>query len=122
MLEIGFNGGHSATLALIANPKLDYHAIDLCEHNYTRRCFQLLRFRFPGRVTLTCGDSTVSLRELEFERWAPRWRHSVGQRVSGTTLRIATGARGGKAHGRGTDSFDDRGYDFLHVDGGHAGK
>ena len=75
MLEVVFNAGHSATLALIANPTLEYHALDLCQHNYTRRCFQLLMFRFPGRVSMTCGDSTVRLRELELERWVPpRWR------------------------------------------------
>ena len=127
MLEVGFNAGHSATLALIANPTLEYHALDLCQHNYTRRCFQLLMFRFPGRVSLTCGDSTVRLRELELERWVPpRWRSGGGGTFGGarggrSTKAAAAGS--GKANGRRAASgYEARGYDLLHIDGGHAGK
>ena len=125
MLEVGFNAGHSATMALIANPALEYHALDLCQHNYTRRCFQLLTFRFPGRVSLTCGDSTVRLRELELERWVtPRWRPvGGGARAFGRSADTAAAAGSGKANGRrAVNGYDARGYDLLHIDGGHVGK
>jgi|UniRef100_A0A7S3BNT3 hypothetical protein len=74
MLEVGFNAGHSAALALTANPTLEYEGFDLCAHNYTARCYDLLAHRFPGRVSLTCGDSVVRLRRQEFRLWMNRSR------------------------------------------------
>ena len=35
LLEIGVNAGHSALLALSANPSLAYHGVDLDGHGYT---------------------------------------------------------------------------------------
>lgn len=57
LLEIGFNAGHSALLALLANPSLRYTGVDLGEHRYTQPCFDLLKSRFGDRVELLIGDS-----------------------------------------------------------------
>jgi len=64
LLEIGFNAGHSALLALCANPALRYTAIDLCRHAYTRPCFAILRDAFGERAVLLEGDSRALLPAL----------------------------------------------------------
>jgi hypothetical protein len=58
VLEIGFNAGHSAALMLAANPSLTYKGIDICEHGYSKPCFEVLARHFPGRVAFYPGDST----------------------------------------------------------------
>lgn len=57
LLEIGFNAGHSALLALTINPDLLYTAIDVGTHRYTEPCFDYLTRVFPDRCTLHIGDS-----------------------------------------------------------------
>lgn len=57
LVEIGFNAGHSALLALTANPDLHYYGIDIGSHSYTRPCFEYLRGVFGDRITLMIGDS-----------------------------------------------------------------
>jgi hypothetical protein len=42
LLEIGFNAGHSALLALTANQYLTYTGIDICKYKYTRASFDYL--------------------------------------------------------------------------------
>lgn len=69
LMEIGFNGGHSALLALTANPELRYHGMDFGNHPYTRPCFEYLRGVFGDRINLWIGDS----RDL-----IPALRHSGG--------------------------------------------
>lgn len=64
LLEIGFNAGHSALLALAADPGLRYCGIDVATHAYTRPCFEVLRRRFGERVELREGDSRVVLPRL----------------------------------------------------------
>jgi hypothetical protein len=64
MLEIGVAGGHSAYLALSANPKLLYHGVDICEHAYVIPAVEWLQGEFPGRVFLHKGDSLAVLPEL----------------------------------------------------------
>ena len=61
ILEIGFNAGHSALLYLIANPYSKIHFFDLGEHDYSRKCFAYLDSVFPNRLTVTWGDSTVTV-------------------------------------------------------------
>ena len=61
ILEIGFNAGHSALLYLIANPYSKIHFFDLGEHQYSRGCFDYLDKAFPGRMSVTWGDSTVTI-------------------------------------------------------------
>jgi len=57
MLEVGVNAGHSALLALSANPKLEYFGVDILVHGYTVPCVDYLKGEFPGRVHLYPGDS-----------------------------------------------------------------
>jgi hypothetical protein len=67
LLEIGFNAGHSALLALSVNPGLRYFGIDYGNHPYTKPCFEYLRKIFGDRIELWIGDS----RDL-----VPALRHS----------------------------------------------
>ena len=62
LLEIGFNAGHSALLALTANPMLRYIGIDLGGHPYTTACFEYLHSIFNDRVQLLIGDSRTVLK------------------------------------------------------------
>ena len=57
ILEIGFNAGHSCLLYLMANPTSHIDLFDIGLHSYTRPCFEYLDSRFPGRMTITYGDS-----------------------------------------------------------------
>lgn len=57
ILEIGFNAGHSTLLFLLANPASSVVCFDLCEHAYTRPCFEFLADHFPGRIELYAGNS-----------------------------------------------------------------
>ena len=50
MLEIGVNGGHSAYVALTANPALEFHGVDIADHAYVRPAVKWLQAEFPGRV------------------------------------------------------------------------
>lgn len=61
ILEIGFNAGHSALLALSANPALLYRGIDIGGHGYTLPCYDYLREIFGQRIDLTIGDSRKCL-------------------------------------------------------------
>ena len=72
MLEVGVNGGHSALLALSANPRLEYHGVDICEHSYVEPAVSWLRYEFPNRVFLYEGDSLrvlphLAARGLDFD-------------------------------------------------------
>lgn len=69
MLEIGFNAGHSASIALLANPTLHLVSVDLGEHKYSHLCAEILRKWFPGRFQLVLGDSREVLANVrgEFE-------------------------------------------------------
>ena len=64
MLEVGVNGGHSAYVALTANPHLAFHGVDVCEHAYVRPAIELLKEGFPGRVFFSEGNSLAVLRDL----------------------------------------------------------
>ena len=61
IVEIGFNSGFSALLMLTANPNLKLTSVDICEHKYTKQCFEYISSVFPGRITLVEGDSTKVL-------------------------------------------------------------
>jgi hypothetical protein len=61
-LEVGFNAGHSAAIALSENPDLELTVVDIAEHGYTRECAQVLANAFPGRVKCRWGDSRSLLR------------------------------------------------------------
>lgn len=61
ILEIGLNAGHSALLMLLANPNAILYCFDICDHRYTKLCFQYLYENFGGRVMLYEGDSNVTV-------------------------------------------------------------
>jgi hypothetical protein len=44
-------------VALTANPALEFHGVDICEHAYVRPAIAHLQREFPGRVHLYEGDS-----------------------------------------------------------------
>jgi hypothetical protein len=103
MLEIGFNAGHSALLALSGNPALVYHGVDLAEHAYTMPCFEYLDREFPGRVHIWPGDSREVLPHLATRRTDLDFDvfHVDGGHTSelcradiANCLRIARGGRG----------------------------
>jgi hypothetical protein len=57
LVEIGFNAGHSALLALATNRELLYFGIDIARYFYTKPCAMFLSATFPGRVEVAFGDS-----------------------------------------------------------------
>lgn len=61
IMEIGFNAGHSCLLFLLANPTSTITLFDLCEHAYTRPCYEYLQSIFPDRISLIEGDSTITV-------------------------------------------------------------
>jgi hypothetical protein len=74
LIEIGVNAGHSALLALSANPSLQYYGVDIGSHRYTEPCVEYLTVEFPGRVHYFPGDSREVLpylathrRDLDFD-------------------------------------------------------
>jgi hypothetical protein len=68
MIEIGVNAGHSALVALSANPKLIYCGVDIASHSYTEHCVNYLMDEFPGRVHFFPGDSREVLPYLAVHR------------------------------------------------------
>ncbi|HLJ71235.1 MAG TPA: class I SAM-dependent methyltransferase [Roseiarcus sp.] len=103
MLEIGVNAGHSALLALSANPRLVYTGIDLGVHRYTEQCVAYLAAEFPGRVRYLQGDSRDVLPQLAARRdaWDFDLYHVDGGHTDdvcrtdvGNCLTIAEGGRG----------------------------
>lgn len=101
LVEVGFNAGHSALLALTANPSLIYLGIDIGRHAYTMPCFHYLRSVFGDRIQLRLGRSDETLRGTLRDR-GMRWRrvHVDGSHLIGDAyadLRLAadlTGAGG----------------------------
>jgi hypothetical protein len=65
LLEIGFNAGHSALLALIGNPYLTYTGVDIGKYRYTRLCYEFLKQKFGSRIEVFIGDSREILPRVE---------------------------------------------------------
>lgn len=64
ILEIGFAGGHSALIFLLANPRSKLTVIDPLELGYSRNCFDHLNAMFPNRISLLPGFSQDVLPQL----------------------------------------------------------
>ncbi|MBT3926339.1 MAG: class I SAM-dependent methyltransferase [Rhodospirillaceae bacterium] len=64
VLEVGFNAGHSALLALWAQPGLTYTGVDICHTAYTIPCAEYLAQVFKHRFTMFKGDSREILPRL----------------------------------------------------------
>lgn len=69
ILEIGFNAGHSCLLFLLANPENKVECFDICEHSYSKLCFEYLSITFPGRINLHVGNSKKAI--LTFKKENP---------------------------------------------------
>ena len=59
--ETGFNAGHSTLVWLTAQPDTKVYSFDLGAHYYARPMAQYLQQLFPGRLTVTWGDSRKTL-------------------------------------------------------------
>ena len=59
--ETGFNAGHSTFAWLESNTKTHVYSFDLGIHDYARPMADYLRTRYPGRLNVTWGDSTLTL-------------------------------------------------------------
>ena len=59
--EIGFNGGHSASAMLFANPTLTVHSFDLMSWSYSNATASLVETQFGRRFVLHRGDSRVEV-------------------------------------------------------------
>lgn len=64
LFEIGINAGHSALIALSAEPALRYVGVDLGLHPYVAPAIALLKEAFPGRVEAYLGDSSAVVPRL----------------------------------------------------------
>ena len=64
LLEIGFNAGHSALLALSAAPQLTYLGVDIAGNPYTSLCADLMKRWFGDRFLFVTGDSREMLPAL----------------------------------------------------------
>jgi hypothetical protein len=61
-LEVGFNAGHSAAIALATFPRVVVRSFDICSHAYSRPNFDHLVGLFGApRLSLSCGDSRLTL-------------------------------------------------------------
>ena len=103
LLEVGVNAGHSALLALSANPKLEYYGVDILAHSYTVECVDFLKGEFPGRVHLFPGDSREVLPwladrgdEMAFDLFGVDGGHTDEVCLSDMThcIRMAEGQKG----------------------------
>ncbi len=102
MLEVGFNAGHSASIVCYAweyraayfpdaaGTLHRYAGFDLCEHGYTRPCFDVLQDEYSGG---NAGELWVDFRLVPGD--------------SRETLKTMS-----------TQIFEK--YDLIHVDGGHS--
>jgi hypothetical protein len=61
IMEIGFNGGHSAELFLRNFPDAQVVSFDLGSHPYVPLAKQLIDKHYPGRHTLILGDSAKTV-------------------------------------------------------------
>ncbi len=61
VMEIGFNGGHSAEIFLKNNPTLHLTSFDLGAHPYVLKAKEYIDLTYPNRHTLILGDSTITI-------------------------------------------------------------
>lgn len=62
MLQVGFNGGHSAEILLNgSDPNSTLISFDIGVHSYVNLCKNEIEQKFPNRHTLILGDSLLTL-------------------------------------------------------------
>ncbi len=59
--ETGFNAGHSTFTWLASNPEVHVYSFDIGYHAYAKPQAELLSGMFPGRLTVTWGNSAQTL-------------------------------------------------------------
>lgn len=65
ILEIGFNGGHSADAFLKYNPQTKLVSFDIGTHAYVKDGKAYIDHTYPGRHELVIGDSTKTVPEYQ---------------------------------------------------------
>lgn len=61
IMEIGFNGGHSAELFLSHNKNIKLTSFDLGIHDYVNVAKEYIDYCYPNRHNLILGDSTITI-------------------------------------------------------------
>jgi len=93
IMEIGFNGGHSALLFLsITPPETKVVSFDLGEYAYVFAAKRYIDSVFPGRHTLVTGDSTATI---------PNYEEQVAHRL------------------KNAETAPPLKFDLIFIDGGH---
>jgi len=93
IMEIGFNGGHSALLFLsITPPDTKIVSFDLGEYAYVFAAKRYIDSVFPGRHTLVTGDSTTTI---------PNYEEQVAHRL------------------KNKETAPPLKFDLIFIDGGH---
>jgi FkbM family methyltransferase len=93
IMEIGFNGGHSALLFLsITPPETKVVSFDLGEYAYVFAAKRYIDSVFPGRHTLVTGDSTTTI---------PNYEEQVAHRL------------------KNPETAPPLKFDLIFIDGGH---
>lgn len=87
LLEIGFNAGHSAHLALHSDSLLEVVSVDICSNPYTLPAAAYLKSQFPNRFNFIKGDSStvlqdLALREEKFDIFHVDGGHGVNQAIT----------------------------------------
>lgn len=61
VMEIGFNGGHSAETFLSENPNINLISFDIGTHDYVRIGKEFIDTHYPNRHELIIGNSLVTV-------------------------------------------------------------
>lgn len=64
IMEIGFNGGHSAEIFLENNKNLSLTSFDLGVYDSVNVAKEYIDMKYPNRHTLILGDSTITIPEF----------------------------------------------------------
>ena len=64
ILEIGFNGGHSAETFLKSSENVIVHSVDIGFHHYVKFGYFYLKKKYKDRIKIYYGDSTQVLPKL----------------------------------------------------------
>jgi hypothetical protein len=71
--EIGLDAGHTAAMLLATFPRAHLYEFDECTDAHSVETIAWILGRFPGRVTITCGDSTRTLPKFALENPSTRF-------------------------------------------------
>ncbi len=66
VMEIGFNGGHSAETILKANPNVKLFSFDLGIHPYVKIGKEYIDYKFPNRHELILGNSVNTVPDFAY--------------------------------------------------------